>query len=181
MSGYRESVASGGEFGSWRHLSGRFFSALSPRGPAPADEAWAVGNLLEEERALWHLLSGPDRRHALGVARQAVHLLGSEPHPRDFVAAALLHDVGKVESSLGTFARVGVTLAALVVGRSRLLHWAVGQRASVVTHDRLGSTLLDRAGSDPLTVSWAAEHHSPPELWTVDANVGAALKAADGD
>jgi hypothetical protein len=124
MSGYRESVASGDEFGSWRHLSGRFFSALSPRGPAPADEAWAVDNLLEEERALWHLMSRLDRRHALGVARQAGRLLGSEPPPRDFIAAALLHDVGKVESSLGTFARVGVTLAALVVGRSRLLHWA---------------------------------------------------------
>ncbi len=185
-------MASGGGFGSWRHLSGRFFTALSPRGPALADESWALGNLADDERALWRLMSGPDRRHALGVARNAVRLLGAEQPPRDFIAAALLHDVGKVESSFGTFARVGITLAALAVGRPRLLRWAgapsekggPSSRARVglyLTHDLLGAALLDRAGSEPLTVSWAAEHHLPPELWTIDPKVGFALKAADGD
>jgi hypothetical protein len=45
----------------------------------------------------------------------------------------------------------------------------------------LGVKLLERAGSQALTVSWAGEHHLAPELWTVDATIGAALKAADGD
>jgi hypothetical protein len=45
----------------------------------------------------------------------------------------------------------------------------------------LGADLLAAAGSEPLTVSWAGEHHLDPERWTVDAGVGAALKAADGD
>ena len=36
-------------------------------------------------------------------------------------------------------------------------------------HDRVGADLLSSAGSDPLTVAWAGEHHRPPERWTVDA------------
>ena len=137
-------------------------------------------------------MSGPDRRHAVGVARDTIGLLGPDHARQDIIAAALLHDVGKVESSLGTFARVWVTFAALAVGRPRLLRWSgdppgsgrLSWRARVglyLTHDRLGAKLLADAGSQPLTVSWAAEHHMPPELWTVDAVVGAALKDADGD
>ena len=93
-------------FGSWRHLAVRFFGALSPAGPSPTDEAWAVGSLLEGEQALWWRMSGPDRRHAVGVARETMRLLQLNEPPREVVAAALLHDVGKVESSLGTFSRV---------------------------------------------------------------------------
>jgi hypothetical protein len=161
-------------------------------GPAPADEAWAQEQLLNGERELWQRMSGPDRRHAVGVARDTIRLLGDEQAQRDVIAAALLHDVGKVESSFGTFARVGVTCAALAVGRSRLLRWAgdpsgsgrSSRRARVglyLTHDRLGAALLKGAGSQDVTVSWAAEHHLAPEMWTVDATIGAALKAADGD
>ena len=106
-------MASSHGFGSWRHLTGRFFGALSPAGPPPEDEAWALSSLLEGEQRLWRRMSGPDRRHAVGVARDTVRLLGPDEPPPEVVAAALLHDVGKVESSLGTFSRVGVTLAAL--------------------------------------------------------------------
>jgi HD domain len=176
-------------FGSWHHLAGRFFGALSPAGPPANDEAWARAALLEGERALWARMSGPDRRHAVGVAREAIQLLGYEP-PREVVAAALLHDVGKVESSLGTFARVGVTLAAMTAGRKRLLEWAgpspAGRslRARVglyLAHDRVGAELLESAGSHDLTVTWTREHHLPPARWTVDSKVAGALKAADGD
>ena len=41
--------------------------------------------------------------------------------------------------------------------------------------------LLGMAGSAPLTVAWAAEHHLPPDEWTVPVAVGEALKAADDD
>jgi hypothetical protein len=50
-----------------------------------------------------------------------------------------------------------------------------------LTHDRLGADLLRVAGSEPLTVAWAGEHHLPPEQWSVDRATGDALKAADGD
>jgi len=185
-------MASSQGFGSWRHLAGRFFGALSPAGPSPEDEEWALGSLLDGERLLWRRMSGPDQRHAVGVARDTVRLLGPDEPPPEVVAAALLHDVGKVESSLGTFARVGVTLTALGVGRARLLRWAGsapppglssyrGRVGMYLTHDHLGAQLLEQAGSRALTISWAREHHLEPARWTVDGRVGAALKAADGD
>lgn len=48
-------------------------------------------------------------------------------------------------------------------------------------HDAVGAELLSEAGSDPLTVAWAGEHHRPPQRWSVDARLGAALKLADDD
>ncbi|HTV12136.1 MAG TPA: hypothetical protein VME20_09760 [Acidimicrobiales bacterium] len=193
-----------GGFGSWRHLGSRFFGALSPAGPCAEDEDWALRSLLEGERSLWHRMSGPDRRHAVGVAKEALELLceqgpgtaeGAEAPadvPREVVAAALLHDVGKLESSLGTFSRVAVTLATMAAGRERLLNWSEGAQARhasswraraglYLVHDSLGARLLEDAGSDPFTVSWAREHHLSPGRWTVDKDAGAALKAADGD
>jgi hypothetical protein len=96
------------------------------------------------------------------------------------VAAALLHDVGKVEAGLGTFARVGATLLGGALGRERLSH-RPGRVGRYLRHDVLGADLLAAAGSDPLTRTWAREHHLPPARWTVDPEVGAALKAADDD
>jgi hypothetical protein len=184
------------EFGSMRHLAGRFFHALAPVGPKRADSEWAEEHLLPSERSLWRRMSGPDRRHAVGVARRTVAELDGPDAPgpgRDVVAAALLHDVGKVEAKLGTWARAGVTFAAMATGRDQLVSWsgAAGppaQRASwrqrvglYLSHDRVGADLLSAAGSDPLTVAWAGDHHKPPERWGVDARLGAALKIADDD
>jgi hypothetical protein len=137
-------------------------------------------------------MSGPDRRHAVDVARGTVRLLSPSEPPREVVAAALLHDVGKVESALGTFARVGVTLGALAFGRTRLVTWGGKARrrrrpslrartAVYLTHDCVGAELLEKAGSDSLTVSWACDHHLGPARWSVDHRFGAALKQADGD
>jgi hypothetical protein len=148
--------------------------------------------MLEGEQGLWRRMSGADRRHAIGVARDTIRLLGPGQPPREVVAAALLHDVGKVESSFGTFARVWITVAAMALGRNRLLRWAgappaggrLSWRARVglyLTHDRVGADLLERAGSQSLTVRWAGEHHLSPDRWSVEATVAHALKAADGD
>ncbi len=156
-------------------------------------------------------MTAPDRRHGVAVARDAVRMLGPAASPREVVAAALLHDVGKIEASLGTFARVGVTVAAMTFGRPRVLNWAnaaqgpdtaqAGPSApsgpevpqsphrrslrvrtgTYLAHDAVGARLLEDAGSDPLTVTWAREHHLAPGRWTVDAPVAASLKAADGD
>jgi hypothetical protein len=145
--------------------------------------------LLPGEQELWRRMSGPDRRHAVGVGRDASRLLGAQAPPRQFVAAALLHDVGKVEARLGTFSRVAVTLAALVVGRRRLIEVTreapprslKGRARLYLEHDKVGGSLLRRAGSEPFTVEWAEQHHTPAERWTVESRMGQALKAADGD
>ena len=161
------------------HLARRFFGAVDPQGPSEADEAWVREALSEGERALWRRMSGPDRRHAVGVARDVVDRLGADAATRPVVAAALLHDVGKVDSGLGTLARVPATLVGLVA-RERVAA-GDGRVARYLRHDAIGATLLADAGADPLTVAWAREHHLPPERWTVPPAVGAALKAADDD
>src|SRR5205823_71921 len=134
----------------------------------------AARHLLAGERELWASLSGADRRHAVGVARATVAALGPAAG-REIVAAALLHDVGKVESGLGTFARVAATLVAKVAGRDRM----GGRVGAYLHHDVIGASLLGDAGSDALTVTWAAEHHLPPSRWTLDPVVAHALEAAD--
>ena len=158
------------------HLARRFAGALRPGGPGRADEEWVATILSEAELGLWRRMSGADRRHAVGVARRAREALGPERATRPVLAAALLHDVGKVASGLGTFGRVAATLLDMAGIRP-----APPRLERYLAHDRLGGDLLQKAGSDPLTVAWAREHHRPPERWSVPATTGLALKGADDD
>lgn len=144
-----------------------------------------AGALAPTEAALWHRMSGPDRRHAVAVARAVTDALGDDA-VRSVRAAALLHDVGKVESGLGPVRRAAVTVAAVVVGRESLARWGarggpLGRAGAYLRHDEIGAHLLTEACSDPLTVAWAREHHLPTDRWTVPAGIGSALKAADDD
>jgi hypothetical protein len=173
-----------------RHLAGRLAGSLWPGGPAAAHERWARSWLLAGEVRLWQRLSGPDRRHAVGVAREVARQLGVAPGDdarRPIMAAALLHDVGKVDSGMGTWSRVAATAVALKLGRQRVAAWAAPGRAwraragRYVTHDRRGAELLADAGSDPFTVAWASEHHLPAHRRSVDPAVAEVLEAADGD
>ncbi len=151
---------------SFRHLSRRFLGSLWPGGPTAGGEAFAASVLQPNELALWRRMSGPDRRHSVAVARRVDD--GSAVR-----AAALLHDVGKIEAGLGTFGRV----AATIIGPGR----ARGRMAAYLRHDAIGARLLAQAGARPLLVAWAGEHHLPAERWTVPPEIGAALKAADDD
>lgn len=179
-------------FGSAWHLASRFFVSLLPFGPPSSKERWALEHLSSGERLLFSAMSGPDRRHAIAVATDALELArraGIEPGelPRAFVAAALLHDVGKTEARLGTFGRVFATLLALLLGRGRVVAWEGGAKewtsraARYLTHDRLGAEALERAGAASLTVAWAREHHLPPDRWSIDRRLADVLKKADGD
>ena len=152
------------------HLSRRFMGALSTRPPAPGDDAWAASHLLAGEEALWRRMSNPDRRHAIEVTRR---FLAARPRStRPEVAAALLHDCGKVESGLGTFARVGATVWIAVAGRERVAT-GDGRLGRYARHEPLGAELLADAGSDPLTVALVAGSPGAP------APVLAALHRAD--
>jgi hypothetical protein len=164
------------------HLTRRFFGSLSPGGPPRADAAWAVQHLLPAERELWSTMSDSDQRHAIRVARQAAATLGSRA-TRPVLAAALLHDIGKTASGLGTIGRTMATLVGLV-SPGRVQAWrtsgGVRQRIALyLCHPELGAGQLARAGSDPLTVAWAREHHLPEGGWSVPWEVGNALRLAD--
>ncbi len=167
------------------HLVRRFFGSLRPGGPSRADDAWARAHLSDAEIELWRRMPNPDRRHAVGVARRVVAALGAEATD-PVVAAALLHDVGKTASGLRTYGRVVATLSAKVAGHDMAAAWSqtrgFTRRVGLyLEHPRLGGDLLALADSDPLTVAWAREHHSPEEDWTVPVHLGRALKAADDD
>ncbi|HVV35555.1 MAG TPA: HD domain-containing protein [Acidimicrobiales bacterium] len=158
------------------HLAKRFFTSLWPGGPTAADDAWALHYLNAGETMLWRRMAGFDRRHAVGVARRVCAALGDDA-TRPVVAAALLHDVGKIESGFGVWRRVGATVLTAVRGRDRV----TGRVATYVNHPALGAALLREAAADPVTAAWAQEHHLPPERWTLDAPIAAALKNADDD
>ena len=123
------------------HLARRWAGSLSRRAPAAADTQWALGALLPGEAALWRRMSGQDRRHSVAVARRFVALAAMPT--RDQVAGALLHDVGKLASGLGTWARVLATVVGPRTARFRLYH----------DHERLGAEMAMAAGSSTATVT----------------------------
>ena len=165
------------------HLARRFFGSLRPGGPRAADEAWAQSHLSPEEVDLWRRMSNADRRHSVRVARRVEAALG-EDAPRPVMAAALLHDVGKTDAHLGTYGRVIATVTIALAGKKLVASWTetrgLYRRLGLYAeYPRLGAEMLELAGSDPLTVAWAREHHEPPESWTIPVETGAVLAAAD--
>lgn len=129
-------------------------------------------------------MSNPDQRHAVEVARGVASEL---PNTTDAVmAAALLHDVGKVDSRLRTPARIVATLFWAVVPDDLADRWldTSGLRrrfASYRRHPEIGEQLLLEAGASAQTASWAADHHKPRERWRIDAEAGDVLKRCDDD
>jgi hypothetical protein len=169
------------------HLVRRFFGSLRPGGPPAAEIEWIGRQLLPTEVVLWFRLPGPDRRHSAAVARRVEVALGDRA-TRPVLAAALLHDVGKLESGLRTGGRV----VATVVGATRVRtsgearEWSqrVGYRRRIgvyLLHPEVGGRLLIEAGSDPLTVAWTLEHHHPADRCSFDPVVANALRDADDD
>ncbi|MBV8161364.1 MAG: hypothetical protein JO265_10620 [Acidimicrobiia bacterium] len=167
------------------HLAKRFAGSLWPAGPSGQDEAWVASVLSEDQHRLWRRMSSADRLHAVGVARRVERRLGLEA-TGPVLAAAFLHDVGKITASLGTYGRVVATLAGAAAGQTMAGAWTEGKGFTrrvglYLRHPELGADMLAMARSDPLTVTWAREHHLPEEQWTLPPAVARALKAADDD
>ena len=122
------------------HLSRRFVTSLSRREPSAAETAWVDSHLVGGESLLWRRMAVSDRRHSITVARRFESQGG--PWSRDEMAGALLHDVGKLDSGLGTLGRVVATIAGPRTDRFRRYH----------DHERRGADLLVEAGSSDITV-----------------------------
>lgn len=169
------------------HLTRRFVGSLRPGGPKASEREWAESQLLPRELELWQRMPGPDRRHSAVVARRVERALGVEA-TRPVLAAALLHDVGKLDSHLRTYGRVVATLCGRFVGRDSAIvqQWTqttgFTRRVGLyLIHPALGGDLLALAGSDPLTVAWTREHHRRPEECSLDPALADALRDADDD
>ncbi len=140
------------------HLARRFAGSLSSAPPPAADDAWATSFMTGPEAALWHRLSNADRRHAVAVARRF-----ADRRPlasREEMAAACLHDVGKLDAGLGTFGRVIATVVGPRTARFRTYH----------DHEEIGARWLAERGSSPVTVALVRrEGEAAPDLdWADD-------------
>lgn len=135
------------------HLTRRFVRSLSPAPPPADDEAWAEGFLLPGEVEVWRRMSNPDRRHAIEVSRRFEATVPDADRPT--MAAALLHDCGKIASGLGTYARVAATIWIALVGQERAgrAGGGRGRMARYARHEPIGADLLAHAGSAPLTIA----------------------------
>ncbi|MEM9203391.1 MAG: HD domain-containing protein [Actinomycetota bacterium] len=167
------------------HLTRRFLGSLRPGGPREADRAWVEAVLSDAEYGLWSRQYGPDRRHTVEVARDVERRLGDEA-TAPVLAAALLHDIGKIDADLRTWGRVVATMSANVAGADTARLWVKSSGFTrkvglYLHHPEIGADMLEMAGSDPLTVAWARDHHKPPEKWTIDRRIADALHAADDD
>src|SRR5688572_511211 len=165
------------------HLTKRFFGSLGKSSLAVEDSQWVHSQLIEGERLLWARMSVADQRHACGVARHVVELLGPKA-TRAVVAAALMHDVGKIETQINTFQRVLATLAGSTASPSQISSWAqengwLGKAGRYILHNEIGARMLEDAGSDPLTIAWAREHELKHTEWTLPEEISNALWKAD--
>jgi len=177
------------------HRAARFFSSLRPGAPAPRDVEWARRCLTDAERRWFDRMSNPDQRHAVRVARATEHGLDevrvdgrslTDDERRATLAAALLHDVGKTQAGLRTYGRVVATLSGAVGGAAFAEAWqdTTGFTRKVglyLRYPTIGSEMLAVAESHPWVVGWAAEHHLPPEEWSLPVEVGRLLAAADDE
>ena len=136
--------------------------------------------MTDAELALFDDMDGRDQVHSIAVARRVAESTSAGP----VIAAALLHDVGKAEAGYGLAGRVVATVLGVVAGDALVSRWHSsggwrGRMASHLAYPEVGRRFLEDAGSDVLVSTWAAEHHRPPEEWTVPTDIGRVLAAAD--
>ena len=128
----------------FRHLVSRFFGALSGAQPLREDLKEVESLLLDSELLLWQKLPTMDQRHSINVLRRFINLRPGATRPE--MRAALLHDIGKIQSNLGVLGRVVATL----VGRR-------GERFTAYhDHEKIGSQMLQNIDSDSVTIRLVA-------------------------
>ncbi len=144
---------------------------------------WVKPHLTEGELSVWNGFNTADKRHTYGVAKRAENFSGQlDTVPDGFIAAALLHDCGKIDLQLDTMSRVIATLAGSKLPAGwREKQGYLGRLARYRMHPELGSEKLTSVGARQLVVDWAADHHKPVDKWNVDTTVGELLKKADDE
>ena len=173
-----------------RHLVRRFFGALRPGPPRAVDTTWVESVLTPDELAIWARMVNHDRRHSVAVARRVQHALANTPSAGDprWIAAALLHDVGKLDAGLSVVGRAVATLTGAVAGHDMAEAWSAKRGVTrrfglYLRHAELGATRLRLAGARVEAAAWAGAHHDEPK-WDglgIPEGVVAALDAADDD
>jgi len=141
-----------------RHLVKRFFGSISHALPTQEQVELVQSILLYEELILWSRMQARDQRHSVEVLERFIRLVPEST--RSEQAAALLHDIGKIESQLGLAGRV---LATIIGPR--------GKYHSIYhDHEKLGTQLV-KIISDQRTIDLVSGQ--------CEDEVASALRAAD--
>lgn len=172
------------------HLVRRFLGALSPAPPKADDVAWVTEILNPREVAVWSRLPKHDRRHSIAVARDVERRLAGTQYAGDrrWLEAALLHDVGKLDSGLGVLGRVAATLAGGLAGHDMADAWSekrgVTRRFGLyLRHPELGASRIRMCDGSREAAIWADAHQDPDryDQTGIPTPVIEALAAADDD
>ncbi len=171
------------------HLVGRFFGSLVPRVVSESDRAWVAAILTAPEQSLWAKLSRADKIEGLGVARRADRDLAPGVEHRDeYLAAALLHDVGKLDAGFGPYRRAVATVAGAVTSHRTIDAWrqhgGFARRCALyLDHAALGATRVRVAGGRERVAQWAGAHHGSDAWPTADIplDICRTLARADGE
>ena len=172
------------------HLSGRFVRALWWGPPSADDVAWVETVLTPDGFVQFRRQPNHDQRHAIGVARDVQARLAGTAYDDDprWLSAALLHDIGKLDSRLGVYGRVVATVSGSVTGREHAQDWSQSRGFTrrvglYLRHAELGADRIRLAGEPEEAARWASAHHDP-STWDdlpIDPVVVTALDEADND
>lgn len=122
------------------HLIKRFVGSVTSVPLSVSERVEIATVLLPAENTLFEQLSKQDQRHAVQVLRRFD--FSASDAPMAARRAAVLHDIGKIDSGLGTVMRVAASIIGPRTDLFRRYH----------EHERIGAEMLVAVGSDPLTV-----------------------------
>ncbi len=123
----------------------------------PADETFIQIYLTKGEALLFHRLRVGEQRHSLNIAYDC---LEASPYHRMLIKAALLHDVGKVNSNLTLIHKALVVVIMKLPIPERILPGFLKKALYYKRqHPTLGAELLKRIGTEPSVVFLVRHHH----------------------
>jgi hypothetical protein len=150
--------------GSFGHLANRLLDYITAHPLGERDTELAESWLSAAERGLFFAQSPKDQAHGF---RSGLMVAREHPERGDLIKAAALHDVGKRHARLGAMGR---SVASLAI-KFRL---PMSSRMRIYRdHGALGSAELAGAGSPPIAVEFARDHHGrrpdsiQPEEWAL--------------
>ncbi len=152
------------------HLPRRFLRSLSVGRLRSADLDWAETHLQPGELGLLLRLSRHDQRHLVRCGRRAEDLLVGTEYAGDsqWIAASMLHDVGKYDSGLSSYGRVVATVAGHFGGPDMAYSWSekpgFTRRVGLyLRHGELGADMIRLVGGREVAAQWSEVHHFPDE------------------
>ncbi len=147
----------------------QFFGGLTAR-VSEADRREAEAVLPPAARAWFRSLPRDAQWHGLNV----MHDLQRAGHDRrELLAAALLHDAGKIEAANGPFVRALMVLARKFapdwLARRSQLDWRSARgldrvAAVAAQHPQIAAERAEQCGCDPITIDLIRRHQAKTEL-----------------